>query len=78
MEDADGDVDVASSPKPVESIEVENEVKEEDAADDASDAENDAQDTSGGQRPVSNQLYKAFKNITDILLNLKYTTKNNE
>ncbi|KIY03172.1 uncharacterized protein Z520_01639 [Fonsecaea multimorphosa CBS 102226] len=71
--------------EPVQSIEVEPAVKEEDAADDKSDNEGDgaeeAEDAAGeGQEepPVSLEQYRALKNITDILTNYKITVKDED
>lgn len=63
------------SPKTVQSIEFDTQLKEEDEAEEGSDREgaNDGAeaDEDNDGRPVSNQLYRAFKIITDILLNYK-------
>ncbi|KIW27945.1 uncharacterized protein PV07_07640 [Cladophialophora immunda] len=80
--------------EPVESIEVEPAVKEEDAADDKSDNEGDgaeeaeeadeadeAEDAAGeGQEepPVSVDQYRALKNITDIVSNYKTKVKDED
>ena len=77
MTDASG-VDQPTSSQVVDSIEVENAVKTEDAADDGSDAgENDAQDEAAEGRPVSNAQYKALKAITEVLSEFK-VKKGNE
>ena len=71
-------VDQPASSQVVDSIEVENAVKTEDAADDGSDAEdNDAQEETGDGRPVSNAQYKALKAITEVLSEFK-VKKGNE
>lgn len=60
------------SSKPVQSIETD--MKEEDEGEDeAAGSDGDEVDTSG--RPVSTQLYKALKNITDVLTNHKIKVK---
>lgn len=69
----------AKSPDPVDSIEVVAEIKDEEPADEKSDNEADAhEDEAGGERPVSNDQYKALKSITDILTNYKVKVKGDE
>ena len=72
-------VTTTRSPDPVDSIEVATEVKDEDPGDEKSDNEPDApEDEAGGERPVSNDQYKALKNITEILTNHKVKVKGDE
>lgn len=72
-------VTTAKSPDPVDSIEVVTEVKDEDPGDEKSDNEPDAaEDDGGGERPVSNDQYKALKNITEVLTNHKVKVKGDE
>lgn len=68
------------STKPVQSIEVESEVKEEDEGEEGSDHENGANEGAEAEedndgRPISNTLYRALKIITDILLDYKIKVK---
>jgi len=55
------------------------EVKEEDAGEDKSDNDADAVEHDTGEEPaVSNDQYRAFKNVTEILTNLKVKVKGDE
>ena len=60
------------SSKPVQSIETDP--KEEDEGDEEA-VGSDGDDADNTGRPVSTQLYKALKNITDILTNHKIKVK---
>lgn len=74
--------DAPATEKPIQSIEVDQPVKQEDEGDGASDHEAPAEpedasaDTGDGK--ISNDLYKAFKNITEVLLNFKTKGRANE
>jgi hypothetical protein len=66
---------------PVQSIEVESEVKQEDAAEEKSDvdgAEAEGNDATGEEPGVSNEQYKALRNITETLTNHKMKLKGDE
>jgi len=73
-----------ATPVPVQSIEVETEVKQEDAAeekcddDDDDDAEADEDGATGEEPGVSNEQYKALRNITETLTNYKIKVKGDE
>lgn len=65
-------------PEPVQSIEVKTEIKEEDG-EDKSDHEEDGAEAANGEEPaVTNEQYKALKNITDVLTNYKTKLKGDE
>jgi hypothetical protein len=72
----------AAAAEPVESIENEAEtvVKEEDAGEEKSENEGDvAEQPNTGEEPaVSNEQYKALKNITEVLANHKMKIKGDE
>lgn len=73
----------AKSPPPQvqDSIEVVTEIKDEDAGDERSENLNEpdaGDDEAAGERPVSNDQYKALKNITDVLTNHKVKVKGDE
>ncbi|KAJ9499363.1 hypothetical protein H2202_004946 [Exophiala xenobiotica] len=66
---------------PVQSIEVETEVKQEDAAEEKSDddgAEAEGNDATGEEASVSNEQYKALRNITETLTNHKIKVKGDD
>ena len=78
-----------AAPEPVQSIEVDEPVKKEDdggegegegdvESDNDAPGEDDDVAAEVGDGKVSNNLYKAFKAITEVLLNFKIKAKNNE
>lgn len=70
---------LTDNPDSTEALKADSTVKEEEAADDRSDNEADpAEEDTAGDRPVSNDQYRAFKNIADILTNHKYKAKGEE
>ncbi|KIW89416.1 uncharacterized protein Z519_10270 [Cladophialophora bantiana CBS 173.52] len=82
---AEAETPSAPVTEPVQSIEVEPAVKEEDAADDKSDNEGDgaeeAEDVAGEEQDepaVSIEQYKALKNITDVVTNYKIKVKDED
>jgi len=67
-----------STAEPVESIEV-GDVKQEDAVEEKSDNEGDAVDENAGDdRAVSNEQYRALRNITEVLTNHTIKIKGDE
>lgn len=80
---ASAEESTAKSPDPPvqDSVEVATEAKDEDAADDKSENLNEpdaAEDEAAGERPVSNDQYKALKHITEVLTNHKLKVKGDE
>lgn len=82
MADDDKKADAAAVPDAVQSIEVDEPVKKEEDAGEGSDndapGEDDDAAADAGDGKVSNALYKAYKAVTEVLLNFKIKTKNNE
>lgn len=87
MADEGTKADATVAPEPVESIEIDEPVKKEDAGEGEGEGEGSDNDAPGedddiaadaGDGKVSNGLYKAYKAITEVLLNFKIKTKNNE
>lgn len=82
MADDEKKVDATAAPEPVQSIEIDEVVKKEDDAGEGSDNDAPGEDDNTladiGDGKVSNDLYKAYKAITEVLLNFKIKTKNNE
>jgi hypothetical protein len=69
-----------SSPQPVESIEVDLVVKNEDVGEDADNTNDEGRvnDTGHDARKVTHEQLKALKAVADTLYNYKVTTKYNE
>ncbi|KIV82064.1 hypothetical protein PV11_04200 [Exophiala sideris] len=68
-----------STGEPVESIEVEPDtVNQEDAGEDKSDNEAEGDETVGDDRAVSNEQYRALRNITEVLTNHKIKIKGDD
>jgi len=82
MADDETKAEATAAPEPVQSIEVDEAVKKEDDAGEGSEndapGEDDDAAVDGGDGKVSNDLYKAYKAITEVLLNFKIKTKYNE
>lgn len=89
MADEGKKVDATVASEPVESIEIDESVRKEDAGEGEGEGEGEGSDNDApnedddiaadaGDGKVSNGLYKAYKAITEVLLNFKIKTKNNE
>jgi len=80
---ADADSATPNSPQPIQSIEVETEVKAEEGGDDdaggsGNDVDEEGGTTAGDEPPVSTEQYKALKNIAEVLTNFKVKVKGDE
>ena len=82
MADDEKKADATVVPEAVQSIEIDEAVKREEDAGEGSDndapGEDDDAAADAGDGKVSNGLYKAYKAITEVLLNFKIKTKNSE
>jgi len=90
MADDGKKADATGAPDAVESIEIDEPVtKGEDAGEGEGDGDGEGSDNDApgedddvaadaGDGKVGNSLYKAYKAITEVLLNFKIKTKNNE
>lgn len=68
-----------STAEPVASIEVEADVKQEAEGEEKSENEGDeVEENAGDERAVSNEQYRALKNITEVLANHKIKVKGDE
>ena len=75
----DSDPPIANASDTIEVPKPESVIKDDDVGDDRSGDEGDApEEDAAGDRPVSNDQYRAFKSIADTLTNYSYKNKGGE